>query len=71
MPFFLILVTVTLIITGAVMMWITHHARQVPGQSEESGRRTRLNPDVLRLLAYALMVAILLLAAFVELAIMR
>lgn len=71
MLFFSILVFVTLTVVGVIMVWFGYLARQVPDASEKAGRRTKLNPDVLRLLAYALMVAILLLAAFVELTIMR
>ena len=56
----------SLLLVGSIMGVLAWMARDVPDASEKKVRR-RLNPDVIRMLAYALMVLFALLAAMYNL----
>ena len=67
MVIFWTLVGITFALVGSIMGWLAFAARDVPDRSElEPGPRRRLNPDQLRMLAYAVMVLLCLLAAMYE-----
>lgn len=70
MIYFWLLTLGSLLIVGAVMLLISRLAREVPDESEKNKGKRRLNPDNLRILAYAIMVAICLIGALVEFAIL-
>ena len=70
MALFWILTLSSLLLVGSVMGFMAWLARDVPDPVETHSGPRRLKPDHLRLLAYALMVAICLLGATIELAIM-
>jgi len=67
--FFWVLVVVSLVIVGSIMGRLAFLAREVPDKAEGKVK-TRLNPDQLRMVAYAIMVTICLLAALYELGLM-
>lgn len=69
MKLFWILAITTLSVVAAIMGYIAWLARQVPDKSEKEVK-LRLNPDQLRMLAYAVMVLLLLLATMYELNVM-
>jgi uncharacterized iron-regulated membrane protein len=56
----------SLLLVGSIMGVLAWMARDVPDASEQKVRR-RLNPDMIRMLAYALMVLFALLAAMYNL----
>lgn len=61
------LVAITLVLVGSVMGWLAWKARDVPDTGElDPAQRRRLNPDQLRMLAYAAMILLCLLAAMFE-----
>lgn len=63
---FWILVIVSIVLVGSIMGLLAWLAREVPDASEKKSD-TRLNPDQIRMLAYAIMVLVCLLAAIYEL----
>ena len=56
----------SLLLVGSIMGVLAWMARDVPDASEKTVRR-RLNPDMIRMLAYAIMVLAALLAAMYNL----
>ncbi|MCC5876600.1 MAG: hypothetical protein JJU11_10320 [Candidatus Sumerlaeia bacterium] len=70
MLYFWLLTLGSLLIVGAVMLIISRLAREVPDEMDKSENPTRLNSDQLRLIAYAIMVAICLVGALIEFAIL-
>lgn len=69
MLYFWLLTLGSLLIVGSVMLIISRLAREVPDEVEKSDRPMRIRPDNLRLIAYAIMVAICLVGALIEIAI--
>ncbi len=63
---FWILSLLSIAAVAAVMIFVSRKAREVPGESE-SRVRHRMNPDHLRLVAYAVVILVCLLAAMYEL----
>ncbi|CAN5436315.1 hypothetical protein BH09SUM1_BH09SUM1_17870 [soil metagenome] len=64
---FWILTSVSIAIISAVMLTIAHLARDVPEKPDAEGRQTRMDPELLRIIAYAIMIIIALLTAMYEL----
>ncbi len=69
MLIFWILSLLSIAAVACVMVFVSMKAREVPGESERRVRH-RLNPDHLRLLAYAVVILVCLLAAMYELSVM-
>lgn len=68
MAAFWILVIFSIALVGSIMGLLAWLAREVPDESEKKST-TRLNPDQIRMIAYAIMVLVCLLAAIYELTI--
>ncbi len=56
----------SMLLVSAIMGYLALHAKEVPDQSETE-RPHRMNPELLRMMAYVLMLLICLLAAIYEL----
>lgn len=69
MYFFWILTVISIGVTAAVMILVASKAREVPGPRDGKARH-RMNPEHLRLMAYALVILICLLATMYELSLM-